>query len=240
MAINLDILEKMLQQKDVLLSDNTKIRVRAFTMKEYKLLMLASASGSSIESTIVQVLQNCVLSQGIDVERLPIFDLELLYLEVYKLSKGSSLIPVKYQCQNEVDGEQCNEEIAVMVNLNTATVDKPMSGIVKANEQLTIVMRYPNILELEYFDFESDSDVFDLVMRCIDVVELGQDSLKVGTDIQYDEVAQVLDYVDPSTFNMMAEFIQNIPRVHCVFPIECKKCGHVEHARLSGLDDFFA
>lgn len=245
MAIDKSILESMIQQKTVLLSDGTKVRVRAFVMKEFKLLMLANDSGSSIEDTLIQVMSNCILDKDIDVDALPIFDLEVLYLEIYKLSKGSSLIPITFQCRNEITDPEtnevsdCGEEIKVMVNLNTVTVDKPMSGAIVANPMLTINMRYPNVLESKYFSPENENDVFDLIMRCIDSVNLNNDLLKVGTDIQYDEVVQVLDYIDTETFTKMANFIQHLPRIKCSFPIKCPKCGYTEPVTLVGLDDFF-
>ena len=62
-----------------LLSTNKDVKFRPFTVKEEKLFLMANESEDfkSIIDTIKQVLNNCIVSE-IDVEKLPMFDIEYL------------------------------------------------------------------------------------------------------------------------------------------------------------------
>lgn len=242
----------MVQQSTVKLLDGTEVKIRAFLVKEYKLLMMANESNANYEKVLIQVLQSCVLND-VNVETLPIFEIENLYLNLWKLSKGISTIPVMFKCTNTVknstvgeDGEtvettkQCDAEIKVVVNLNTVTLSSEVNKRVVINDKLTIQMRYPNILESEYFDIKNESDVFDMVNRCIDVIEFNDEIMKVGEDIEFDEVSEIMEYVSDVEFEKLSDFVGDIPQVTISFPVKCPKCGHQEPVVMKGLTDFFA
>jgi hypothetical protein len=65
----------------VLPSNKKKVRFRPFLVKEQKLLLMASESVEvkDVVDSIKKVVKNCVLDE-IDVETLPVFDLEFLFL----------------------------------------------------------------------------------------------------------------------------------------------------------------
>ena len=254
---NKSALIDMVQQTKVTLLDGREIRIRAFLMKEFKLLMMANESDSDYEKVLVQVLQSCVLDD-IDVETLPIFEIENMYLTLWKLSKGISTIPVVFKCTNSVEKHtpivdesgfptndvtttihQCDTEIKVSVNLNQVKLSESVDTRILLNDKLTIQMRYPNILESEYFDIKSESDIFDMVNRCIDVVELESEVLKVGVDIEFEEVSDLMEYINDVEFAKLADFVSDIPQVSISIPVKCPSCGHQEPITLKGLSDFF-
>ncbi|MGL6228635.1 MAG: hypothetical protein ACRC3J_05445 [Culicoidibacterales bacterium] len=241
---NKDAMLNMVQQTTVKLIDGREVKLRAFLVKEYKLLMMANEANSNYEKVLIQVLQSCVLDDT-DVETLPIFEIENLYLNLWKLSKGISTIPVMFKCTNNVKNEDgtetsCDTEIKVVVNLNTVTLSNEVENRIVLNDSLTIQMRYPNILEAEYFDIKQESDVFDMVNRCIDVIEFNGDVMKVGTDIDFEEVSEIMEYVDDKGFEKLSDFVGEIPQVTISIPVKCPKCGHQEPVVLKGLTDFFA
>lgn len=246
-----DMLLEAVQQTKVKLSNGKTVRVRAMLMKEFKILMLAAESESSMEDSIVQVLRGCVLDDKIDIGTLPIFDVETLYVTIWKLSKGTSIIPVKFRCVNEIerpipDDEEgktymgrCDTEISVQINLNQAKLSKVPNPMVKISDRLSVEMRYPNVYETEYFDVQKDSDLFDLVLRCVSKVHLNGDVMVVGTDIPYEELSEVMDYVDDKGFAKMAAFVNELPQLSLTAAVKCPHCGHCEPVEMIGLADFF-
>ncbi|ADM80169.1 baseplate hub subunit [Aeromonas phage phiAS5] len=253
-----DMLLEAVQQSSVKLSNGKKIKVRAFLVKEYKILMLASESGSSMEDAMIQVLKNCVIdASGIDLDTLPIFDIETIYLAVWKLSKGTSIVPVTFICQNEIEATDeegnpvllpngdkmmrpCGAEIKVNANLARAKLSRIPESVVKISDKLSVVMRYPTVYESEFFDVEKESDLFDITMRCVEEVHLNSDVMKVGVDIQPSELIELLDYIDSSGYEKMAKFVNDIPQTTLDIALKCPNCGHAEPIRLVGLSDFFA
>ena len=66
-----------------LISTGKPIRFRPFLVKEQKLFLMTaeSADGNEMISTIRQVLKNCVLDE-IDIDSLPTFDIEFLFMHL--------------------------------------------------------------------------------------------------------------------------------------------------------------
>ena len=62
-------------------SNRKKIKYRPFLVKEEKILILAIEGGNmkDITTAIKDVLANCVLTKGVNIEELPTFDICLLY-----------------------------------------------------------------------------------------------------------------------------------------------------------------
>lgn len=240
-------LAHMVQHSTVTLTDGRQVKIRSMLMKEYKMLMLANESKGNLEDNFVRVLRGCVVD-GPDLDLLPIFDLELLYLHVWRLSKGTYLIPIAYRCGNTVekphpnDPEQtvtgtCGTSIEMQINLNTVKLPVPTETIIKVSDEMSIEMRYPTIGEIEYF--EGEQNAFNLVMRCVHKLHLPDEVYEVGVDVQPDELTEILEYVDEATFIKLATFIRDIPRVTIEFPVKCPVCGHVEVQKLVGINDFF-
>ena len=65
-------------------STGKTIKYRPFLVKEEKLLLIATETGEDkqIRDAIVDILKACVLTRGIKVEDLPMFDLEYIFLRV--------------------------------------------------------------------------------------------------------------------------------------------------------------
>jgi len=106
-----------------LLSTGKKIRFRPFTVKEEKLFLMAAEAGDlkSITDTVKQVINNCVLDE-LDIDELPLFDIEQIFLQLRSKSVGE-LVNLKYRCNNLIKDEseeekKCNTVVEIDVNIN--------------------------------------------------------------------------------------------------------------------------
>ena len=70
-------------------STGEKLKYRPFLVKEQKLLMIAQESedDKQIESAFAQILNDCVLDD-IDPYKMPMFDIEYIFLRVRAKSVG--------------------------------------------------------------------------------------------------------------------------------------------------------
>ena len=69
-------------------SNKKKIKYRPFLVREEKILIMAleSENTKQISDAIVQVLKDCILTRGININELATFDIEYLFLNFYKYS----------------------------------------------------------------------------------------------------------------------------------------------------------
>ena len=77
----------------VLPSTEQKIKYRPFLVKEEKLLVLAleTENTKEISNSVQQVLNNCIQSKGVKVDKLPTFDIEFLFLNIRAKSVGEDI-----------------------------------------------------------------------------------------------------------------------------------------------------
>ena len=74
-------------------SNDKKIKYRPFLVKEEKILILAMESEDTkqITNAITDVLNSCIITRGVKVDKLPTFDIEYLFLNVRAKSIGCLL-----------------------------------------------------------------------------------------------------------------------------------------------------
>ena len=86
-----------------------KIKFRPFRVKEQRNLLMALESGDkdTMEKNIKQILTNCTLTDKINIDTLPIIDVEFYFLQLRARSVGE-IVHNKYKCENSVDGKVCN------------------------------------------------------------------------------------------------------------------------------------
>lgn len=232
-------------QADFTLTDGRKIRLRSFLVKELKLLMLAKEGGSE-DKMIAQVLQQCVMTDNVDIEMIPSFDIERMFLQLFVLSKGSKFSDVAFVCQNEVDGHVCGTRIKTRVNLETVKLDKDVNkdNLIKVNDSMVLEMRFPALIEREYFGLVKEKNdemkkIIDLCLNCVSSINANGQKLVVGQDISKEELSELMDLMDGSSFEKIIKFLESVPTMHIHLPLKCPKCGYEDTVELRGIADFF-
>ena len=83
-----------------LISNGQTVRYRPFLVKEQKLFLMSAESEDTKElvTTIRSVLKNCLLDE-IDVDSLPSFDLEYLFMNL-RARSVEEVVNLKYKCNN--------------------------------------------------------------------------------------------------------------------------------------------
>ena len=102
----------------ILPSTEKVIKYRPFLVKEEKILLTAleDTSGKSLPPAIKQILNNCIQSK-LDVDKLPTFDIEFLFLRLRAKSVGE-VVSIGLKCK------ECEEVSQIDLNLEEVKVHK--------------------------------------------------------------------------------------------------------------------
>ena len=102
----------------ILPSTEKVIKYRPFLVKEEKLLLTAQESGEkAVLPAVKQIIKNCVQGE-IDVDSMPIFDIEYLFLRLRAKSIGEEVtLGLKPWGCPQNDGELCKFTTEVTINL---------------------------------------------------------------------------------------------------------------------------
>lgn len=220
-----------------------KIRFRPFLVKEYKNLMMAKEADDyeTILRNVKLVLNNCTLDEKINIDELPIVDIEYYFLNLRARSSGE-IVELKYICNNDVDGKECGNVMDTSINLldiHVTNFDKK-NNIIQLNENISIKLGYPKFSTLK--EFETTDDLTELAINMIvNSIEYIFDGSQYyyANETPKEELVSFIESLNQTQFNNLEKFFENIPKLDKKMEINCKKCGFRHEIVVEGLDDFF-
>ena len=230
-----------------LLSNGKSLRFRPFTVKEEKLFLMANEGEelTTIVDTIKQILNNCILDE-FQVDSLPLFDIEHLFLNIRARSIGE-VVNLKYKCNNNVIDEETKEEKkcnnVVQIDLNVLDI-KPEkqenhTNKIEITEKLGIVMKYPNFETLKKFKDVTEADsIIKMTVNCIDYV-YDADKLYYAKDSKEEDLIEFIESMQSKDLEKIKQFFDTMPKIKKDIDFKCNKCGHEEKIEAEGIQNFF-
>ena len=217
-------------------SSKEKITYRPFLVKEEKLLLLAMETEQEADmlNAIKQIINNCTF-ENVDVETLPIFDIEHIFLKIRAKSVGE-VISLKLLCED--DGETYAD---IEIDLESVEVEfkEDHTTKIEITDEIGIVMSYPTF---EYLDFsveESDiNKLFDIIGSSIHQIFEGE-TVYERTDFNKKELKTFLESLTSEQFKKVQNFFETMPRLRHTIEIENPKTKVTNTVVLEGLNAFF-
>jgi hypothetical protein len=219
------------------------IRFRPFLVKEQKNLLMAMEADDkeTIERNIRQVLTNCTITEGIDVDTLPVLDVEFYFINLRARSVGE-VVENDYICTNEVDGKQCGGKMKGSLNLLDIKidVDPNRKDIIQITPKITIKMKYPEFSLVEKLSKkESAVDIaFEVVADSVEYIFDGE-QYYYAHETPKAELLQFIESLNQEQFAKLEEFFNDLPTLTKKIEMKCGKCGFDHKIEMEGLESFF-
>ena len=220
-----------------------QIRFRPFLVKEQKNLMMAMEADDkeTIERNIKQVLNNCTLTEGIIIDKLPVIDVEFYFIQLRARSVGE-IVENRYICTNEVDGAQCSHKMDAKFNLLEISVDidPEAKDIIKITETISIKLKYPEFSLVEKIKKKENAVeiAFEVVMDSIEYIFDGE-QYHYASEVSRKELTDFIESLNQDQFGKLEEFFNNLPKLNKKIDLKCGKCGFDHAISMEGLESFF-
>jgi len=220
-----------------------KLKYRPFLVKEQRNLLMAMESKDydTIEQNIKQVLHNCTLTENVDVDELPVIDIEYYFIQLRAKSVGE-ISENKYVCNNLVDGVECGSIMNVEVNLLDIEVvkDDEVKDTIKLNDTFTIKLNYPKFsIVSQAANIDNVSDfAFEMIASSIEYIHDGE-QFYYARDSSKEEMIDFIEQLNQEQFLKIESFFSNLPKLKKDVDVTCKKCGYEHHIEVEGLESFF-
>lgn len=226
-------------------SNGKKIKYRPFLVKEEKILILALESQNSdqIANAVKQVLKNCLLTRGINVDKLPTFDIEYFFLNIRAKSIGES-IKIIVTCAD--DGET---EVPVTIFVDEIEVKKhPDHNTDISLGDKTLRMKYPSLEEFVESNFEIDESetpeqkvdrAFKPIASCLDMLYNEEDAWDFANYSEKEKI-EFIGKLTSQQYKSIEKFFATMPKLYHEIEVENPNTGVKNHVVLEGLKDFFA
>lgn len=213
------------------------VNFRPMLVREEKLLLMAKTSedATDILQAIKQVVNNCSLDPNFNVDKLPLFALEYIFIRLRGASIGDE-IKVSYR-------DYADEKVYdFTVNLKEIDVKYPekIGEKVEITPTSGLVMKYPaaEIYDDKVFlQSEGEETFYRLVVRCIDQIYDG-DKVYEGKDFNEDDILEFIELMDIKSFEKVRDFMTNLPSLY--YKLEyTNSLGEAKVIELKTLSDFF-
>lgn len=219
------------------------IRFRPFLVKEQKNLLMAMESDDkkSIEQNIKQVLHNCTLTEGVDIDKLPVVDVEYYFLNLRARSVGE-IVDNKYRCDNVVEGKTCGNIMETTLNLLEIGVTglKENSDVIQLTEKISIKLKYPEFSVLKSISGLTDETevAFNMIADSVDYVFDGE-QMYYAKETSREEMVEFLGSLSQQQFEKIENFFVNLPKLEKKIEMKCSRCGFEHSFDVEGLESFF-
>lgn len=232
-------------------SSEEEIIFRPFTVKENKILLLAyeSEDAEQIIDATKQIIRNCVLSD-IDIEKLAIFDIEYLILQI-RIRSISDIVelvlaPVETRNNNKNECNICNKERPYELDLTQVKVIFPEehSNKIEITEDTGLVMMYPTFNSIQHFSQLGEKEniemkeVIPMLAKCIKMIYT-KDKIIDPKDEKQNDLYEWIESLPTDIFNKMMNFFERLPQLKHKLVVECPGCKETDEHDLEGLLSFF-
>tara|TARA_R110000868_G_scaffold57548_4_gene177674 strand:- start:4434 stop:5147 length:714 start_codon:yes stop_codon:yes gene_type:complete len=218
-------------------SKGITVKARPFTVKEEKLLLIAATGkdASEIIQTTQQVIRNCLL-EDVDVESLPFFDIDLMFITLRSKSI-SEKIEMEFRCKHDLGEKVCGAVFPVALDLSATTLTgKTMNPKIELSSKLGLKMRYPTYAEMKRVSTLNDE--IELILACIEYI---YDDTTIYTSKDYTK-EQYKDFVEKLTsdqYSKISEWTSNFPTFQIQTESVCPSCGFNHKIKYSDFTSFF-
>ena len=224
-------------------SDNRELKVRPFTVKEEKLLLMAAESGKSADviDTVKQVINNCIVKGSFDVDKAPFFDVDFLFIFLRAKSIGE-VVEVNLTCNNTLDdGRRCGHTFPTGMDIQNYELmrNEDITDTIKLTDSSGVKMKYPNYALVKKLDDIPESE--RKIKVVINSIEHIYDKKGVYSSKDY-STKELQDFVEGLTeahYKKLENFIDNFPTMVVRLKADCPKCGYHHEVRYSDFLDFF-
>ena len=224
-------------------SSNKKVKYRPFLVKEEKILIIAleSKNQNEITNAVTDVLKKCILTKGVDVDNLPTFDIEFLFLNIRSKSIGED-IKLTVTCPDDN-----TTKVPVTIYVDEIKVIKPRGHTkdIKLDDTMTLRMKYPSLSQFisNNFDTEDEAEAlvdktFNVVADCMDTVFTEEDAWD-AKDYTPDERIDFVNQLNSKQYKAVEKFFATMPKLSHKIEVVNPNTKEKSSIVLEGLADFF-
>lgn len=230
-------------------STGKPITFRPFLVKEEKILLMAVEAEDPQETirAIKSIITNCCQGLG-EVDDIPLFDLEYIFLQLRGKSVGEIAEPV-------VKCSKCEKSVKLRIDLTKVAIHRTEGHTrdIKLTNEIGVKMRYPGFSAMALKFVQNDPSVeqlFDSIAECIESVYDTQQQYP-AKDFSKEDIRGFLESLTQSQFEKIQAFFETSPTLKHKVDYVCQNkvkaesgeesvCNHKGQVVLSTVNDFFS
>ncbi len=220
-------------------STDEKISFRPFLVKEEKILMIAMESGKNadIVNAVKQIVLECTF-QKIDISKMPMFDVEYIFLQIRSKSVGE-VSKLKLLCP---DDKKTYADVKVNLTEVKVQVGDDHTNKIELGDGKGMIMKYPTLYSFRESGIKdiNATNMLDVIGTCIlQIYEEDGKKTYDSKDQTKKELADFIEQLNTKQFKDVQKFFETMPKLKHEITIKNPKTKKESKITLTGLNDFF-
>ena len=221
-------------------SEDKKIKYRPFLVREEKILYIAMETGQNKEmiNALKDVVGACTFDV-LNVDRLPIFDIEYLFLQI-RAKSVSEVTKFRAICPD--DGKTYVETEVDLTKVEVQVDDEHTNRIILDTQRnLGLVLKYPTLKNYDVgrgLDNIEIDKVFNILIDCVDHIFEG-DKIYPAKDTSKQELKDFIEGLPQDAFTKIKSFFDTMPKLKHEIEVTNPNTNVTSKIVLTGIADFF-
>ena len=217
-------------------STGEKVEYRPFLVKEEKALMIAQQAGKSedIMRAVKDVITSCTFEK-VDAEKLPIFDLEYIFINLRAKSVGE-IVKLMVTCPDDN-----TTKVQVDVDLTKIECHKEVGHDtnIRLTDEIGLIMDYPKVSSVTELDLDNEMEsTFNVIKSCVRQV-YDSNNVYEKVDMDKNDLDEFIESMSHDQFERVQEFFNTMPKVRHMIKVKNPKTGVDGEVVLEGMQSFF-
>ena len=218
-------------------STGETIKYRPFLVKEQKSLILASESDDDkqIKNALSEIIYSCTFEK-VDASKLPIFDVEYLFLRIRGKSVGEK-VDLSLLCPDDKE-TRVNKTIDlgdINVNMKVGHTNE-----LEITDNIKMIMRYPTLDDVTDISSNQNNidDIFSMIKRCVHEIHDGE-KVYNKVDMSDSELQEFIENLTTDQFEKLNDFFDTMPKVQHSVEVTNPKTKKKGEVVIEGIQSFF-
>ena len=221
-------------------STDEEITYRPFLVKEEKVLLIAQETGTekSIYQAIKNLIKNCCFGK-VDVDKLPMFDIEYIFLQIRAKSVGETST-LEVTCP---DDEETKVKVEVDLTTLKVEMDEKHSPRIQLTDDIGLLMQYPNLGDVLAMGVKEEKTttidkMFSMMQDCMYQIWQGEETFE-ATDYSNKDKKDFLESLNHEQFEKIQSFFDTMPTIKYVTEVTNPKTKVTSEVTIEGMNSFF-
>ena len=216
-------------------STGETVKFRPFLVKEQKILMIAQESKdpNMMANAMCDLIESCCENIK-EVEKMPTFDIEYMFLQLRAVSVGSE-IELEMLCQDDNV-----TKVPVTIDLGDIKVSELPNHKkeIMITDKIGMTFKYPSLKDIAKYGQDGMSAVdttFGVIQDCLVNIF---DENEVYDEMNQQELQEFVEQMTTEQFEEVQGFFDTMPKLRHTVEVKNPNTGHVNKVHLEGMQSF--
>ena len=216
-------------------STGETVKFRPFLVKEQKILMIAQESKdpNMMANAMCDLIESCCENIK-EVEKMPTFDIEYMFLQLRAVSVGSE-IELEMLCQDDNV-----TRVPVTIDLGEIKVSELPNHKkeIMITDKIGMTFKYPSLKDIAKYGQDGVSAVdttFGVIQDCLVNIF---DENQVYDEMNQQELQEFVEQMTTEQFEEVQGFFDTMPKLRHTIEVKNPNTGHINKVHLEGMQSF--